>query len=73
MDLYLYKGPVEEFGKIIANDWRGMTRANSESKARANLAYQYKKKYGKSSTAKITIPGELECVSELELKGDKRR
>lgn len=73
MNLYLYRGPVKEFDTIIDNDWRGMTRANSETKARANLAYQYKKKCGKSSTAKITIPGELECVSELELKGERRR
>lgn len=73
MDLYLYNGPVKEFDTIIVDNWRGMTRANSETKARANLAYQFKKKYGKASTAKITIPGELECVSELELKGDKRR
>ena len=73
MDLYLYRGPVKEFDTIIATDWRGMTRANSESKARANLAYQYKKKNGKLSTAKITIPGELECVSEYELKGEGRK
>lgn len=73
MNLYLYRGPVKEFDRIIETDWRGMTRAKTESKARMNLAYQYKKKTGKLSTAKITIPGELECVSELELKGEKRR
>ena len=73
MNLYLYKGPVKEFDRIIDNDWWAMTRADTEAKARSNLAYQYKKKHGKLSTARITIPGELECVSELELKGERRR
>ena len=47
MPLYSYNGPVLEFDRIIANNWQAQTYATSEAKARANLAYQFKKTYGK--------------------------
>lgn len=72
MNLYLYDGPVMEFDRCIANRWKGFTYAASESKAFSNLIYQYKKKNGKQPTAKITLPGKLKCVSEVELKGERR-
>ena len=56
---YLYCGPVKEFDRVISNKWEGETYAPSEKKARSNLSYRYKKEYGKSSNAKITLPGKL--------------
>ena len=62
MKLYSYDGPVLEFDRIIANHWKASTRAESEKKARSNLAYQYKKHTGKMPRSKITVPGKLIIV-----------
>lgn len=62
MQLYFYNGPVMEFDKIIANQWSASTRAESEKKARCNLAYQFKTQHGKVPRSKITIPGKLIIV-----------
>ena len=59
MQLYFYDGPVLEFDRIIANHWSASTRAESEKKARSNLAFQFKTQYGKEARSKITIPGKL--------------
>ena len=62
MQLYFYDGPVMEFDRIIANHWTASTRAETEKKARSNLAYQYKKKHGRVPNSKITVPGKLTIV-----------
>ena len=62
MQTYYYDGPVLEFDKIIANHWRGSTRAVSEKKARCNLTYQFKMEYGRIPRSKITIPGKLTII-----------
>lgn len=59
MKLYSYDGPVLEFDRIIANHWKASTWAESEKKARCNLAYQFKKQYGRVPGSKITVPGKL--------------
>lgn len=59
MKTFYYDGPVLEFDKIIADRWRASTRAISEKKARCNLAYQFKMKYGRTAQSKISIPGKL--------------
>ena len=59
MELYFYDGPVLEFDRIIANRWISSTYAESEKKARNNLAYQFKQQYGRAPRSKITIPGKL--------------
>lgn len=59
MALYSYNGPVLEFDKVITNHWSAQTYATSESKARANLAYQFKKVNGKVPRTKITLPGKI--------------
>ena len=59
MKLYSYNGPVLEFERIVANRWQGQTYAASESKARANLAYQFKRNFGKSPRTKISLPGKI--------------
>ena len=56
---YLYNGPVMEFDRCIDNHWEGTTMAPTEQKARSNLAYQYKKMFGREPTAKISLPGKL--------------
>lgn len=66
MKLYIYDGPVLEFDRIIANHWSGSTRAESEKKARSNLAYQFKMEYGREPRSKISIPG------KLIIKGDEQ-
>lgn len=62
MKLYSYDGPVLEFDRIIASHWKATTRAESEKKARCNLAYQFKEQYGKAPRSKITVPGALIVV-----------
>lgn len=62
MKLYHYNGPVLEFDKIVANHWSASTRAESEKKARSNLAYQFKMENGKVPRSMITIPGKLNIV-----------
>lgn len=59
MNLYDYNGPVLEFDKVVANHWSASTRAQSEKKARCNLAYQFKMETGRVARSKITIPGKL--------------
>ena len=59
MQLYFYDGPVLEFDRIIANHWKASTRAESEKKARSNLAYQFKLQHGRVPRSKITVPGKL--------------
>lgn len=49
---YSYKGPVCEFGKVIASQWVAETSAPSEKKALCNLSFQFKRDYNKAKTAK---------------------
>ena len=56
---YSYDGPVMEFDRCVANHWKGSTYAPTEQKAKSNLAYQFKKEFGKIPSAKITLPGKL--------------
>ena len=66
MKYYIYKGPVLEFDRCIENNWYGKTKANSEAKARSNLAYQYKKSTGKLPRTRIVLPGELVLEGEKD-------
>ena len=68
MKLYSYDGPVLEFDRIIANHWKASTCAESEKKARANLAHQFKQQYGKASRSKITVPGKLTIERKDQLE-----
>ena len=60
---YLYDGPVMEFDRCIDNHWKGETMAPTETKARTNLAYQFKKTHGKISATKISLPGKITMVN----------
>lgn len=66
MQEYMYQGPVMVFENCVEHRWVGKTMANSEKKARSNLAYQYKKATKRSPTAKITLPGKLMVVVREE-------
>lgn len=66
MPKYIYDGPVLEFGKCIANQWKGETTAPTESRARTNLAYQFKTKHSRLPGSKITLPGKMTVIDEKE-------
>lgn len=72
MNRYSYDGPVEEFGKCISRRWKASTYAASESKARSNLTYQFKKAYNKVPSAKITLPGKI-TLDERKEEHDEHR
>ena len=59
MARFVYKGPIMEFGNLLADHWYGETVADTERKARNNLAYQFKKRNNRTASAKISLPGEL--------------
>lgn len=63
MSKYVYDGPVMEFNSCIMDHWKGETIAPSESKARSNLAYQFKKKYNRVARTKISLPGKIKMVN----------
>lgn len=59
MKIYTYEGPVCIFDKCVMHQWNSSTVAVSESKAKSNLAYQFKKAYGYGIQTKVTLPGIL--------------
>lgn len=63
MNRYLYDGPVMEFDRCVQNSWKGETMAASETKARSNLSYQWKKRNNRIASVKITLPGKLREIS----------
>ena len=62
MNKYVYEGPVMYFDKIIDRHYRAETMAKSAAKARSNLTYSYKRKYGYEPYAAISLPGDIELV-----------
>lgn len=59
---YYYEGPVMSFDTCIQSNWVGYTFAETEKKAKSNLAFRYKQAYGLCPTAKITLPGQVRLV-----------
>lgn len=62
MNKYFYDGPVMEFDRCVQSDWKGETMATSETKARSNLSYQWKRKNNRISGTKIILPGKLQMI-----------
>lgn len=62
MHKYKYEGPVMVFGICVMNKWKGETIAASESKARSNLAHQWKKQNNRVAGSRITLPGEIKMI-----------
>lgn len=59
---YFYKGPVMLFDNCIERSWSADTWAVSETKARSNLIYRYKKDRDLDRRSKISLPGKLIVV-----------
>lgn len=62
MNKYIYDGPVWVFDKLVVDRWQSETTAVSESKARSNLCYRYKKAHNLIKSAKVTLPGEITMI-----------
>ena len=60
---YVYEGPVMEFDRCVANKWKGETIATSESKARSNLTYQFKKTTNRVPGTRIILPGKIKVIN----------
>ena len=58
---YQYDGPVMTFG-TYRGTFKGETFANSEERAKANIAYQAKIAMNIAPSAKIDLPGELKIL-----------
>jgi hypothetical protein len=50
------------FETCVCNHWKGETCAVSESKAKSNLAYQYKKNNNLVASAKVNLPGKVTII-----------
>lgn len=59
---YSYDGPVMVYDKCVESFWKGSTYAPSESKAKSNLAHQYKQQTGKIASIRVTLPGKLKII-----------
>lgn len=66
METYIYEGPVYNFQICVNPKWKGETRATSVAKARANLAFQYKKEKGLIPSANIRVTGTPVVVPQGE-------
>lgn len=61
--IYIYEGPVCEFGTCVQNVWVGKTVAVSEKKAKSNLAYQWKLNNNRTGNSKVELPGEVKIIA----------
>lgn len=61
--LYSYEGPVMIFDNIVTPRWKAQTTAPSEAKARSNLAFQWKKEYGRIAASRVTLPGKINMIN----------
>lgn len=65
MNKYSYCGPVMRFNVCVANNFQAETIAESEAKARNNICFQFKSKYGYGARTTFTLPGELVLEEEM--------
>lgn len=71
MNHYIYNGPVMEFDRLVASNWKASTYAVSEKKARSNLIYQFKKATNRVAATRITLPGKIILSQESESRVEK--
>lgn len=64
---WIYEGPVVSFGRCVCQKWHGETIAPTESKARSNLTYQFKKQNHLAASARVTLPGTLKQIETAEV------
>lgn len=62
MNRYSYEGPVLVFNRCVQDNWKGETFAESEAKARSNLAYQWKKAHNRERGSKVSLPGKVNLM-----------
>lgn len=58
---YQYDGPVMVFG-TYRGIFKGETFANSDARAKSNIAYQAKQKMKIAANAKVELPGKLKIL-----------
>ena len=63
--IYIYRGSVTKFGRVVSSFWHGETEAESPKKALNNLKYQYRKQHGLTQSVPIDMPGELELKRNM--------
>ena len=68
MYYYSYDGPVMSFGRCVTRRWKSHTYANTDKKAKSNLAYQYKKQFGLASNANISLPEDVVILRQEIIK-----
>lgn len=56
---YAYEGPVMMFDSCVCSKWKSETIAESEAKAKSNLAYQYKRQRHLSPSTNVRLTGKL--------------
>lgn len=61
--LYAYEGPVMIFDNIVTPRWKAQTIAPSEERARSNLAFRWKKEYGRIAASRVTLPGKINMIN----------
>lgn len=59
MKTYEYDGPVVEDSTYHLRHWKASTVAPTESKARSNLIYRFKKEHNVFMGARISLPGKF--------------
>lgn len=59
MDKYVYSGPVFVFDNCVMERFEAETMATTEKKARSNIAFQFKKRYGYTGSKSVSLPGKL--------------
>lgn len=59
---YSYCGAVLKFDTVVAHNWKGETFAETERKAKSNLAYQFKKAMNYPPSTPVKLVGKLKCV-----------
>ena len=59
---YYYNGPVKIFDRFVSDHWESETVAVSETKARSNLSYRYKKLHNLTASTRVTLPGEITII-----------
>lgn len=56
---YSYSGTVLSFGQCVSSHWEASSYAETESKARNNMAFQYKQQHGLAASSSISLPGKI--------------
>lgn len=67
MIIYEYRGAVSYYNKVVANNWKAKTMADSKAKAINNFKYQFKKQSNLvPGVGGITLSGTIQSCNEKE-------